>query len=90
MVIRSLAQTVGLLPRDNHQRLTRKVATQIKNDITSFYCRDDVSHQMPGKHDTVVLKENGNKLTYQKRILLLYLRLLLDVYITVFYHRVHP
>ncbi|CAF1497350.1 unnamed protein product [Rotaria sordida] len=74
IVIRSLTQTVGLLPLDTHQRVTRKVPIQILNDNTSFYCRDDISYQMSGKRDTVVIKENGNKITYQKRILLYNIR----------------
>ncbi|CAF1322579.1 unnamed protein product, partial [Rotaria sordida] len=74
VVIRSLTQTVGLLPLDTHQRVTTKVPIQIKNDNTSFYCRDDISYQMSEKRDTVVIKENGNKISYQKRILLYNIR----------------
>ena len=37
--------------------------------------RDDISYQLPGKRDVVVVKDsNGSKVTYQKRILLNNLR----------------
>ncbi|CAF1292332.1 unnamed protein product [Adineta steineri] len=74
LVIRSLAQTIGILPRHTHQRITRKISTETQDNITAFYCRDDVSYQMPGKRDTIVIKENGNKSVYQKRILLYNIR----------------
>jgi len=73
-VIRALAQTVGLLPLDTHQRVTRKLPTQVKDDIVLFYCRDDISYQMPGKRDVIVVKDDGQKITYQKRILLYNIR----------------
>ena len=42
----------------------------MKDDVHSFYLRDDISYQLPGKKDTVVVKEDdGSKVTYQKRIL---------------------
>jgi uncharacterized protein (DUF2461 family) len=72
VVVRNLAQAVGIIPRDSHQRTARKLSSQIKNSISiiSFYCRDDISYQMPGKRDTIVVNDNGNKTTYQKKILL--------------------
>ena len=74
LVIRALAQTAGLLPHDTHQRATRVLPTKIKNDIILFYDRDDISYQMPGKRDTIVVNENRKKITYQKRILLYNIR----------------
>ena len=41
----------------------------------NFYIRDDISYQLPGKKDTIVVKkDDGSKVTYQKRILLNNLR----------------
>ncbi|CAM4848043.1 unnamed protein product [Rotaria magnacalcarata] len=73
-VVRVLAQTVGILPRKDHQRTTRKLSSTTQNSIVSFYCRDDISYQMPGKRDTIVVNDNGQKTTYQKRILLYTIR----------------
>ncbi|CAF4608178.1 unnamed protein product, partial [Rotaria magnacalcarata] len=60
-VVRVLAQTVGILPRKDHQRTTRKLSSTTQNSIVSFYCRDDISYQMPGKRDTIVVNDNGRK-----------------------------
>ena len=70
LVIRAVAQVVGIVPQNNHQRTTRQLSSNIKSDIISFYCRDNISYQMPGKRDTIVVNHDGNKTTYQKRILL--------------------
>ncbi|CAF1246475.1 unnamed protein product [Rotaria sordida] len=67
-------QAVDIVPRNNHQRTTRKLSSKIKNSIILFYSRDDISYQMPGKRDTIVVNDNGNKITYQKKILLYTIR----------------
>ncbi|CAF0995156.1 unnamed protein product [Rotaria sp. Silwood1] len=68
------AQTVGIVPQDDHQRTTRKLSSKIKNSLILFYGRDDISYQMSGKRDTIVTNDNGNKTTCQKRILLYTIR----------------
>ena len=43
--------------------------------------RDDISYQLPGKRDVVVVKDsNGSKVTYQKRVLLNNLRETIDLF----------
>ena len=69
-VIQALTQAVGIVPQNNHQRTTRQLSSNMKSDIISFYYRDDISYQMPGKRDTIVVNHDWNKTTYQKRILL--------------------
>jgi hypothetical protein len=70
VVIQHLAETFGLIPKSKHQRTTVQLADQLKNDVHNFYLRDDISYQLPGKRDTVVVKEDdGSKVTHQKRIL---------------------
>jgi len=60
-VIEHLAQNVGLIAQPTHERSSLQISNKIK---------DDVSYQLPGKRDTVVVKHNdGSKITYQKRIL---------------------
>ncbi|CAF3751388.1 unnamed protein product [Rotaria magnacalcarata] len=70
MVVRALAQAVGIVPQNDYQRTTRQLSSNIKSNVISFYCRDDILCQMPGKRDTIVVNHDRNKTTYQKRILL--------------------
>ncbi|CAF2126758.1 unnamed protein product [Rotaria magnacalcarata] len=70
MVVRALAQAVGIVPPNDYQRTTRQLSSNIKSNVISFYCRDDILCQMPGKRDTIVVNHDRNKTTYQKRILL--------------------
>ena len=74
LVIQSMAESIGLLPTPTYQRVSRTLSSKLKNDILHFYERDDISYQMPGKRDTVVVKQYSSKETYQKRILLYNLR----------------
>lgn len=74
LVVKSIAQSLGILPTPTHQRISRTISIRDKTLVVSFYERDDISYQMPGKRDTVVVKENGTKTTFQKRILLFNLR----------------
>ena len=57
-VIQALAQAVGIVPQNNHQRTTRQLSSNMKSDIISFYYRDDISYQMPGKRDTIVVNHD--------------------------------
>ncbi|CAF4086687.1 unnamed protein product [Adineta steineri] len=74
IVIQTIAQSLGLISQSHHKRSTRQVSLKVKDDIIKFYCRDDISYQMPGKRDTIVVRENGTKSTHQKRILLYNIR----------------
>ena len=74
-IVQHLAQTVGLIPKPTHQRTALQLDDKLKNDVHNFYLRDDISYQLPGKRDTVVVKQDdGSKITHQKRILLNNLR----------------
>ena len=69
-IIEHLAQSVGLIAKPTHERNSLQISDKIKDDVYNFYMRDDISYQLPGKRDTVVVKQNdGSKITYQKRIL---------------------
>jgi hypothetical protein len=70
LVIQAIAQSIGLMSQPLHKRTTRQLSLKLKDDIVKFYCRDDISYQMPGKRDTIVVRQNGTKSTHQKRILL--------------------
>ncbi|CAF4866414.1 unnamed protein product, partial [Rotaria magnacalcarata] len=74
LVIQAIAQSIGLLGPSLHKRNTRHLSCKLKDDIVKFYCRDDISYQMPGKRDTIVDRQNGTKSTHQKRILLYNIR----------------
>ncbi|CAF1275201.1 unnamed protein product [Rotaria sordida] len=75
LVIQAMAQSVGLLPIPTAPRVSRSLPLAVKNAILHFYERDDISYQMPGKRDTIVVKEqDGTRKTYQKSILLFNVR----------------
>ncbi|CAM4936549.1 unnamed protein product [Rotaria socialis] len=74
-LVQHLAEKFGLVPKSKHQRITLQLADKLKTDVHNFYQRDDISYQLPGKRDTVVVKDDdGKKVTYQKRILINNLR----------------
>ncbi|CAF3420657.1 unnamed protein product [Rotaria socialis] len=81
IVSQALAQSVGILPKDSHQRVSRKLSTKIKDTVVLFYCRDDISYQMPGQRDTIVVKNNYSRTTYQKRILLYTIREAYEIFL---------
>lgn len=50
----------------------QSITNETVQKIQSFYLRDDVSYQQPGKRDTISVRDkiSGQKSTKQKRILL--------------------
>ena len=75
VLIRHLAESCGLIPKPIHQRITLQIFEKVKNDMQKFYLRDDISYQLSGKRDTIVIREaDGSKTIHQKRILLNSLR----------------
>lgn len=75
VIVQHLAEKFGLLLKSTHQRTSLRLADKLKDDVHNFYIRNDISYQLPGKRDTVVVKQDdGSKITYQKRILLNNLR----------------
>ncbi|CAF4454979.1 unnamed protein product, partial [Didymodactylos carnosus] len=77
-----LAQKYNLVPKPVQQRTCANISDEIKNAVHKFYLRDDVSYQLPGKRDTIVVKNDDNtKITYQKRILLNNLRESFELFI---------
>ncbi|CAF4548749.1 unnamed protein product [Rotaria socialis] len=40
-----------------HKRDTCHLSCKLKDDIVKFYCRDDISYQMPGKRDTIIARK---------------------------------
>ena len=81
IVIQTLTQSVGILPKASHQRVSRKLSTKIKDTVVLFYCRDDISYQMPGKRDTIAVKNSYSRTTYQKRILLYTIREAYEIFL---------
>ncbi|CAF1582205.1 unnamed protein product, partial [Didymodactylos carnosus] len=74
-IVQHLAQKFGLIPKPTHHRTSVQLSPKLKKDIYNFYVRDDVSYQLPGKRDTIVVKDDvGQKTTYQKRVLINNLR----------------
>ena len=64
LVIQAIAQSIGLIDLASHERTTRRLSRQLKDAIVEFYCRDDISYQMPEKRDTIVVRYNGMKSTH--------------------------
>ncbi|CAF1025968.1 unnamed protein product [Didymodactylos carnosus] len=73
-VLQSVGQTIGLFPKPIHQRTTLKTCDKVKDAAVTFYTRDDISWQAPGKRDYVVVRDDGQKTKHQKRHLMFNLR----------------
>ncbi|CAF1682944.1 unnamed protein product [Rotaria magnacalcarata] len=61
IAIQHLAEKFGLVPKSKRQRITLQLADKLKTDVHNFYQRDDISYQLPGKRDTVVVKEDDDE-----------------------------
>ena len=66
-VVKRLAQSVGLLAPTQYPRTARKLADATVQKVVSFYERDDVSWQEPGKRDSVTIKRDGKYEKIQRR-----------------------
>ena len=69
LVIQAIAQSIGLIDLASHELATHRLSRQLKDAIVELYCRDDISYQMPGKRDTIIVRQNGIKSTHPKRVL---------------------
>ena len=47
--------------------MTTNINDHVIEIVKNFYTRDDISRQAPGKQDTVVVRENSERKTFQKR-----------------------
>ncbi|CAF4536656.1 unnamed protein product [Rotaria sp. Silwood2] len=76
-VVNHIAQEFNIIPKttSHHQREQRSLSIELKQLVMNFYSRDDISYQLPGKHDFITIKDNhGTSKIIQKRILLFTLR----------------
>lgn len=69
-------------PADKHKREQRSLSKELKAAVIQFYNRDDISYQMPGKRDCIVVEDDdGKKISLQKRILLFSIRETLQLFL---------
>ena len=66
---RSIVQQCGILAEPG-AKLGRSISAETVNKVLSFYLSDDVSRPLPGRKDVVSVKENGIRVTKQKRLVL--------------------
>ena len=67
VVIQRLARSYNLIHKSKHPRTSFQLVDKLKNDVYSFYIREDISYPLSGKKDTIVIKQDdGNKITYKK------------------------
>ena len=67
-VIKKLAMSIDTSDSSPEKKAgPTALSTEVENLVIQFYLRDDISRQAPGKRDSIVVKENGNKTTMQKR-----------------------
>ena len=72
-VVLHVAQVANVISKltKKHKREQRSLSMELKKAVIQFHNRDDVSYQMPGKRDCVVVEDDDGKYsTLQKRILL--------------------
>ncbi len=73
-VLQRVSEELGITPKTKAVRIQQKIPPSVVKTIQEFYKLDTISWQAPGKRDTKVVKENGVKVKYQKRHLLLNIR----------------
>lgn len=66
-VIKKIVDAVGFVEHSEMKQVDLSVTTDhVKEKVKQFYVQDDISRQAPGRKDSVVIKEDGVKKTYQK------------------------
>jgi len=81
-LIKQVAETLNIINVERtYERNQQSLSTDTKKQVYDFYFRDDISYQAPGKKDTIIIKENGEKKTLQKRYLLYTLNELYQLFI---------
>lgn len=75
-VLRRISQSLDIIPKPKeiHKREQRALSITLKKSVEEFYERDDISYQMPGKRDCIVVNHDGQRMVLQKRILLFSIR----------------
>lgn len=68
-VLRKLCESVVLPPRQKKQP-SNKISDETRKLVIDFYSSDEISYQTPGRTDCMVVRENGKKVTKQKKYLL--------------------
>ncbi|CAF1045191.1 unnamed protein product [Didymodactylos carnosus] len=69
-LVTDLARSLGIIKKKEMiSRPSKALSSQVTDQITEFFCRDDVSYQAPGKRDTVLVNIDGVKQKLQKRYL---------------------
>ena len=84
-VIHHIAQLFDIMPKsiDKHKREQRSLPVELKKAVIQFYNRDDISYQMPGKRDYIIVEDDdGQRITLQKRILLCSIRETYQLFLT--------
>ena len=69
-VIKKLAMNTSISlqsPLAKTKKITTNISDHVIEIVKNFYARDDILRQAPGKRDTVVVKENNERKTFQKR-----------------------
>jgi hypothetical protein len=72
-VIRNLASEIGITPKNN-QRRESNITEDVKKLVVQFFEREDIARWTPGRKESITIKVNGEKVTYQKRYLVCSLR----------------
>ncbi len=73
-IIQRVSEDLGITSKKKIVRVQPQIPPSVVKLVEEFYKLDTISWQAPGKRDTKVVKENGVKVKYQKRHLLLTIR----------------
>ncbi len=73
-VLQRVNEDLGIASKTKSVRVQPQIPSSVVKTVQEFYKLDTISWQAPGKRDTKVVKENGVKVKYQKRHLLLTIR----------------
>jgi len=73
-VLQRVNEELGITTKKKAVRVQQQISSAVMKTVQEFYKLDAISWQAPGKRDTKVVNENGVKVKYQKRHLLLTIR----------------
>lgn len=68
-VLRKLCESAILSPKLKKQS-ANKISAETRKLVVDFYSSKEISYQTPGRADCMVVRENGQKVTKQKKYLL--------------------
>jgi hypothetical protein len=70
-VVKKLAENCGLTNKSEERTSHLALSSSVIDQVVSFYHKDDISSLTAGKNEVVIVRNDGNKTTHQKRYMIM-------------------